>query len=273
MTYLIFNKYANQTVTTYELRNESHEEEVIRTNITDYEIGQYVDGLVVNGKMRIQSILNKPSNFLDYYVHGEKSTDELKTEISKFISIIKNENYQIILNETVNKNDDFYLYPAAKAIHHAYIGGLCEHTISMLTLAERFVENYKLDSDLLYTGIILHDYGKIHELSEYGLNYSLAGNLLGHITMCVEEIGNIAINYEMNDKVDIIALKHMILSHHGRMDYGSPKEPMLIEAYVLSMIDEVDAKINLLNKVLHKQEKGKLSTPINAMDRRRFIKL
>lgn len=273
MIHLIINKYSNQNTVTIELRNDKLEKLTIRTSACEFNVGDYVMVETINKKVQISSQVNKPQNFLDFYEHGIYSNTELKLQLADFIEEIKNENYQLILNETINKDDDYYLFPAAKSIHHAYIGGLCEHTINMLHLARQFSNQYNLNRDLLYMGVILHDYGKLLELADYGLTYSLVGNLIGHITICVEKIAIIANYYEINDKNDIIALKHLVLSHHGKLEYGSPKEPMMLEAYVLSVIDDADAKIKLLQNVLEGQPVGQLSLPQMAMDRRRFVKL
>ncbi len=273
MKYIIFGEYINQHLKNLELRNKKLEVINIRTTNFQYEIGDFVEVDVVNGKATIGSCVARPDDYLDYFNKGKLTNEELVLQLSNYVEKINNDRYKIILQELIFKCDDYFVFPAAKSIHHAYIGGLCEHTLNILKLADACIDLYDLNQDLLYTGIMLHDYGKVRELKDYGLTYSIEGNLLGHITMCVEEIANIAINLEFNDHPDVYALKHLILSHHGRMDFGSPKEPMLKEAYVLSMLDELDAKMNVLEKALLPLEKGKLSPPQMGFDRRRFVKL
>ncbi len=273
MIYLICNEYINRGIKTIELRNEFHDTLSFKIDKEQYQLGQYVFVDIINNKSVISHEVTKPDNFLKYYFSGEMSTKELKIIIKEYVDKIKNENIKIILEETVLKNEDFYLYPAAKAIHHAYIGGLATHSINILKLAEFYADTYDLNKDILFAGALLHDYGKVRELEAYGLTYSIEGNLLGHISMCYEEVSNIAINLNINHEKEIIALKHVILSHHGQLAYGSPKEPMTIEAYVLSQLDDVDSKIEVLKKSLSVTQPNKISAPILAFDRRRFMKL
>lgn len=271
MNYLIYNEYTNQHNKMLELRNQYLETLMVKTTPQSvYTIGDFVEVEIINKKTTIVSKVQRPTNHLDYYNPGNYTAYQLKQLLAQKIELIKNEKYRLILSELCESNEEFYLFPAGKSMHHAHIGGLVEHILSMLELADKFIEHYQLDQDLLYTGIILHDFGKLRELKQYGLTYTVEGNVLGHISIATEQIASIAINMGWNEDNDIIALKHLILSHHGRMDYGSPKEPMILEAYVLSMIDEMDAKINLLTNVLEKTPVNKISGPINGFDRRRF---
>ncbi len=273
MIYLIYNEYFNRQVKTIELRNEYHEQLSFKLDEDLYQIGDYVFVEKINGKQKISHKVNVPENFLKYYNHGSDDIESLKEETNQYIAKIKSEAIKAILNETILNDENFYLYPAAKSIHHAFIGGLARHSLNMLRLAENFIQMYNLDYDLVIAGCLLHDYGKVFELTDYGLNYSLKGNLLGHISICYELVSNIAINYGINDDNKVTALKHIILAHHGKMEYGSPKEPMTLESYVVTQLDEIDAKMDLLTGVLQNTKPNKLSAPILAMDRRRFIKL
>ena len=135
--------------------------------------------------------------------------------------------------------------PAAKQLHHAWLGGLLEHVISLLTLADRVAPHYPvLDRDLLLTGVILHDIGKIRELSwEIGFEYTIEGTLLGHIqigTALAEKTIDSLPNFPPKLKTLVL---HMILSHHGKLEFGSPKLPMIPEALVLNFLDDLDAKM------------------------------
>ena len=138
--------------------------------------------------------------------------------------------------------------PAAKQLHHAWLGGLLEHVVSLLTLADRIAPHYPLlDRDLLLTGVILHDIGKIHELSwEIGFEYTVEGVLLGHIQMgsaLVERTIDSLPNFPPRLKTLVL---HEILSHHGKLEFGSPKLPMTPEALALSFIDDLDAKMQAI---------------------------
>lgn len=274
MTYLICNIFNNNGVYSYELRNKQLDKIFIKSNEekNKYKIGEFVEVDKYQNRLLIKDKILQPSDFLDYYPQSVFTLEERKSKLSKYIEEIKNEEYLIILEELI-KEDKFYLYPAAKAIHHAYIGGLVEHTLNMLEISQKFIEKYELNRDLLYMGIILHDYSKIEELESYGLTYTVEGNLIGHLVMCVEKISTICYQYSIQNSISIIALKHMILSHHGKLEYGSPKEPMIKEAFILSQLDEIDAKMNLINNQLNNVEVNEMSGPIMAFDKRRFLNL
>ena len=147
----------------------------------------------------------------------------------------------------------FMLAPAAKAMHHPYLGGLLEHVLSMCGLADKVAAHYKgvVDRDLLIAGSILHDIGKIYEL-EYSrsFGYTDEGKLIGHITMGVELV---------DEKIKTIAgfppelamhVKHLMLSHHRLLEFGSPKRPKTIEAVVLCYLDDLDAKVNAISTLI-----------------------
>lgn len=272
MTYLIVNEYTNQVSKTLDLRNSVGEKIQIRTTPNSiYQVGNYVKVDIINKKQVIDCKVVKPANFLDYYNHGQFNTQYLKAEIFKYVNKIEDDNIKLIVEELL-ENEDYFIYPAAKTIHHAHIGGVAEHSLSMLGLSDTFITAYKLDKDLLYAGIILHDFGKVRELDCLGLTYTVEGNLLGHLMIGYELICNVMFKYDISETEKTMLLKHMILSHHGRLDYGSPKEPMTIEAYILAELDEIDAKVNLLKNSLQTVANGQISQPLNAFERRRFYK-
>jgi 3'-5' exoribonuclease len=142
--------------------------------------------------------------------------------------------------------------PAAKMMHHAYLGGLLEHVVSVCGLARLVVAHYSdLDADVLLTGVILHDIGKLEELCyERAIAYTTEGQLLGHIVMELETI---------NQKMDAIAgfppalrtvVQHLLISHHGQYEFGSPKLPMIREALVLHYLDDLDSKLAAIRAAL-----------------------
>ena len=168
--------------------------------------------------------------------------------------------------------------PAAKQLHHAWLGGLLEHVISLLTLADRVAPHYPiLDRDLLLTGVILHDIGKLRELSwEIGFEYTVEGVLLGHIQM------GVALAEKTIDslpgfppKLRLLVL-HMILSHHGKLEFGSPKLPMIPEALALSFLDDLDAKMQAVQGEFDKcirEGKGpeEMTGKVWALDQRQLL--
>jgi 3'-5' exoribonuclease len=147
---------------------------------------------------------------------------------------------------------DFQKAPAAKTMHHAYLGGLLEHTLAVSQLAEMLAGFYQgLDRDLLVTGALLHDIGKTQELSydTFPFDYTDKGRLVGHLVLGVEMIQEV-ISTIKNFPQDLATrLQHLVLSHHGRYEFGSPCLPMLSEAFVLNFLDDMDAKLNFLGRL------------------------
>lgn len=272
MTYLIVNEYTNQVSKNLDLRDYKGNRIQIRTTPDSiYRVGDYVNVDIINKKQVIECKVVKPENFLEYYDHGKFNMQYLRAEIMNYVAAIEDNDIKLIVEELL-ENDDYFIYPAAKTIHHAHIGGVAEHSLSMLNLSDTFIKAYNLDKDVLYAGIILHDYGKVRELESLGLTYTVEGNLLGHLMIGYELICNVMFKYDISESEKTMLLKHMIISHHGRLEYGSAKEPMTIEAYILAQLDEIDAKVNLLQNTLRNTEAGQISGPINMFDRRRFYK-
>jgi len=168
--------------------------------------------------------------------------------------------------------------PAARQLHHAWLGGLLEHVVSLLGLADRVAAHYPLlDRDLLITGVILHDIGKIRELEwETGFDYTVEGVLLGHIQMGVDLVEKtIAKLPSFPERLRTLVL-HMILSHHGKLEFGSPKLPMIPEALVLNFLDDLDAKMQAVASEFEKAAReGKageeLTGRVWALDQRQLL--
>jgi 3'-5' exoribonuclease len=168
--------------------------------------------------------------------------------------------------------------PAARQLHHAWLGGLLEHVVSLLNLADRVAAHYALlDRDLLLTGVILHDIGKIHELSwGVGFDYTVEGILLGHIQMGVDMVEKAMAGLpDFPDRLRTLVL-HMILSHHGKLEFGSPKLPMIPEALVLNFVDDLDAKMQAVSSEFEKSAReGKaadeLTGKVWSLDNRQML--
>lgn len=206
-----------------------------------------------------------------------KSPVDRKVLIERFMSYlecIQDEEIKAIVSEVVlNKYDRLLLHPAAKTNHHEYAGGLLHHEVSMLALAEQIANLYpSINRDLLYGGIILHDLGKIIELSgPIAPEYTLKGKLLGHISIIQTDILQAAEKHNIEGEV-VTLLQHMVLSHHGKLEYGSPVLPLLLEAEVMYQIDNMDSKIVMINKALKDVEVGGTSARIMGLDARSFYK-
>lgn len=154
--------------------------------------------------------------------------------------------------------DAFKSHSAAKSVHHAFYGGLLEHTLGMLRMCRFMANAYPvLNKSLLYTGALLHDVGKLKELSNFPIvEYTDEGQLVGHIIIGIEWISDKI--REIKGFPDTLAnlVKHMIISHHGKLEYGSPKTPELIEAFVLNYVDNIDAKVMTFSTIMSKTDEG-----------------
>jgi len=164
--------------------------------------------------------------------------------------------------------------PAAKKMHHAYLGGLLEHTLSMALLADKIAGHYSgIDRGLLITGAILHDIGKINEL-EYRIkiDYTDEGRLLSHIV-----IGVLMVREKIKSLADFpeqaaLLIEHMIISHHGSREFGSPEPPKTIEAVLLNYIDEIDAKVNGIREFMESEDPSEAWTSYHRLLERHFFK-
>ncbi|MGY3724618.1 3'-5' exoribonuclease [Granulicatella balaenopterae] len=216
---------------------------------------------------------NEPGLFMEQApLTKEEMVDEINQTLFEITSAPMNRVVRFILNKF---SQEVFEYPAAKRHHHAFTGGLGFHTVSMLRIAKSLANQYEvLNKPLLYSGVILHDLGKTMELTgAVGTEYTLKGNLLGHIVMMEEEISKACIELQIDeDCEEIIALKHVVLAHHGKLEYGSPVRPHLLEAEILHQIDLMDASINMITQALQKTTPGEFSERIFGMDNRSFYK-
>ncbi|PIU00062.1 MAG: HD family phosphohydrolase [Bdellovibrionales bacterium CG10_big_fil_rev_8_21_14_0_10_45_34] len=181
--------------------------------------------------------------------------DEMFSDLMNIVENTKDIFIKKLLQNTLTDNEIQPLFkncPAAKTIHHAYIGGLLEHCLSICRIMEFLAVHYgNLNRDLLVFGAIYHDIGKIWEL-KFGtsIGYSDVGKLVGHIPLGSELVERKAREIE-NFPVDLKnILKHIVLSHHGKLEYGSPKVPSLLEAVVVGYIDDLDSKVNSISEFL-----------------------
>ncbi|AYY67037.1 3'-5' exoribonuclease YhaM [Staphylococcus hominis] len=244
------------------------------------EIIVWVKGDVINYRGRKQMKVNqfrlataedgvKTQDFVD---GAPLSPNEIQDELSHFILEIENAHLQRITRHLLKKyQDKFFTYPAASSHHHNFAGGLSYHVLTMLKIAKSLCDIYPLlNRSLLYSAIILHDIGKVKELSgPVATTYTVEGNLLGHISIASDEVAEAAKELGI-DSEEVMLLRHMILAHHGKMEFGSPKLPHLKEAEILFFIDNIDAKMNMFDKAFKKTEKGQFTERIFGMDNRQF---
>lgn len=211
----------------------------------------------------------------DFLPQSNISTQELCSAIEKSIHTLTNPIYKAIVDSIVSEVGlDFYQYPAASKNHHEFKGGLASHVISMIALAHEVIKLYPLlDKDLLISGIILHDIGKTIELSGPILTeYTTVGKLIGHISIVNGMIYHHAklLGYENTEEV--LLLQHMVLSHHGQFEFGSPVLPQIPEAEVLHLIDNLDARMHMFSKVLENIEPGTFSQRVFSLENRMIYK-
>ena len=199
--------------------------------------------------------------------------EELIKKFNKYVSSIKNEDCQKLIQYMVKKyGDKIFSYPAAVSIHHEYSSGLLMHSLSMADIASFLAPIYEADYDLLITGCLLHDLGKIIELEgPIVYKYSTEGKLLGHISIMCAEIRKAAEELKITSEIPLL-LEHMVLSHHGQQEFGSPVMPLTKEALLLSLIDNLDSKMVVINKAIQEVEPGNFSNKVFPLDNRSFYK-
>lgn len=203
------------------------------------------------------------------------SKEKLKQEVDCCIQGIENTVIKdILVHVTKDMDKKLYEYPAASKNHHDVTGGLALHIVGMLKVAEQLCTLYPLlDKDLLYAGVILHDLGKTVELSgPIATEYTMQGKLLGHISIMQAQLAQTASMLGYADCEEVILLRHMILSHHGDHAYGSPILPMIPEAEMLHLIDNIDARMNTIEKAFEQVEPGNFTQRVFALENRAFYK-
>ena len=192
----------------------------------------------------------------DYLPVSERDIDEMYKELLGYVGDISNHYLKALLDEFFVKDETFIKRckqaSAAKSVHHCFVGGLLEHTVSVANLCRYYAAKYPmLKKDLVVSAALLHDIGKVYEISSFPENdYTDEGNLLGHIVMGAEMVGEKAALIDGFPKSLLNELKHCILAHHGKLEFGSPKKPALIEAVALNFADDLDAKMETFKEIL-----------------------
>lgn len=216
---------------------------------------------------------NDPADFKEKPPVDQK---EIRDYLSQMIFKIENSVWQRVVRSLYSKYDKkFYSYPAAKTNHHAFESGLAFHTATMVKLADAIGDIYpQLNKSLLFAGIMLHDLAKVIELSgPENTEYTVRGNLIGHIALIDEELTKTLMELKIDDsKEEVIVLRHVLLSHHGLLEYGSPVRPKIMEAEILHMIDNLDAEMMMMTAALGLVDPGEMSNKIFALEGRSFYK-
>jgi 3'-5' exoribonuclease len=235
-----------------------------------------------NGKL--QFVLDKirragadEMDLADYVPRTQKDVEELWLALVRAVNSFSDLSLQALVRSFL---DDptfaaaFREAPAAKSLHHAWLGGLLEHVVSLIGICELVANHYpEINRDLLLTGAILHDIGKLEEL-RWGtsFDYTLQGQLVGHITLGIAMIEKKLATLQGFPPALRLLVEHMVLSHHGKLEFGSPKLPMIPEAVLLNFLDDLDAKMHIMRSELQRHEAqggepDEMTDWVRAMDR------
>ncbi len=275
-------QYINAT-----LQDSSGQIEAKRWKASEMDIESYVTGniLMITGETYIykdqlqmkvieSSIVNRDEVNVYDFLAQPVNRNSLLEEFTRFLGLIENEEIKKVVNDLFKDNImDFSFYPAASKNHHEYVSGLLHHTVGMLKIAEAIATQYdKVNSDYLYAGIMLHDLAKIKELTGPALpRYTLEGKLVGHISIGQGMVSECCKKLNINKEIATV-LEHLVLSHHGKHEFGSPVLPSTLEAEIIYLIDNIDSKYNMITKALDEIEEGEFTPHIFPLDNRTFFK-
>lgn len=199
--------------------------------------------------LELKRLTDDQIDLVDYLPSAKQPADDMFAELITYVEKIQTPCLKNLLHAFFQDDKTLALFkkaPAAKGFHHVYLGGLLEHTLSVTKLLDMTVQHYQnVNRDLLLTGGLLHDIGKIYEFDyDRVVQYSDEGRLIGHIVMGVEMVNAKIATIEDFPKTLAMELRHLILSHHGVLEFGSPKRPKTLEAMIVHHIDDLDAKVN-----------------------------
>ncbi|MFZ9782120.1 MAG: 3'-5' exoribonuclease YhaM family protein [Bacilli bacterium] len=210
----------------------------------------------------------------DYTISAPVPLKQLAEELKVAIARITDPDYLKLTQTLIEQHYDAFLtYPAAVRNHHEYTSGLIYHTLSMIKVAVALIPLYpKINSSLVYAGILLHDLGKTVEFTGAVIpKYSTEGKLIGHLQWMAGKIQSQGETLNIN-REKVMLLQHLVLSHHGKPEFGSAVMPLTKEALFVSMVDDFDAKMTIVDKALDATEPGQFTNRIFALDDRSFFK-
>ena len=244
-------------------------------NIVELEVDviKYKDNLqlkIISGKA-----LNEEDIDVARFIKAPPlSKEEIVNRYNKLVSSVKDEDCKKILDYFVNKyKDRLYDMPAAVSVHHDFSSGLAYHSLCIAEICDFLASYYQdVNRDLLITASLLHDIGKMTELEGKAIfKYSTKGKLIGHISIFAGEIQEVGKVLKIESEVPTL-LQHMILSHHGQYEFGSPVLPLTREALILSIVDSLDSKMVILDKAYEGVAPGEFTQKIFPLDGRMFYK-
>ncbi|AVK62357.1 3'-5' exonuclease [Lactobacillus sp. CBA3605] len=255
-------------------------------DVTHFQAGRIVhlkgkrENYQGNPQIKIQQMRltqpGEPQEVQQFVEHAPLDTATMEEQLNQYVFEITTPNWNRIVRHLLTQfHDAFFSYPAAKKNHHAFAGGLAYHTLSILRLAKAVADEYPhVNRSLLYAGAILHDMGKTIEMSgPVATTYTLAGNLVGHIVLIDEQIVEACQQLKIDEQAEsVLILRHMILAHHGLLEYGSPVRPHVMEAEILHDLDELDASIQMMQTAIIHAKPGEYTERLFAMDGRNFYR-
>jgi len=213
----------------------------------------------------------------EFYPESDAGNSDLQKSFALLVSGLKNPHLQALFVELRKRKDlldKFFFLPASIGVHHVAIGGLLEHSVNLATMAKKIAPLTKTDEDLLVAGSLLHDIGKVEELTiNGGFGYSDKGRLLGHITLGIMLCDGLIARIDGFPGYLGDVLKHIILSHHGEAEWGSPKRPMCLEALVIHYLDNLDAKVVGVREHMQEHMDDETWTQYHKLFESRFYKL
>ena len=236
----------------------------LNNGIANFEAMNYIhcEGMVTSFQGNLQMNISRVRisdegeyDPADYVPCSEKNIDEMFSAILKYVASVQNKYLRQILEmyfvQDKEFTENFKKHSAAKSVHHSFMGGLLEHTLGVTDMCQYFSEHYPmLHRDLLITAALFHDMGKIQEISDFPMNdYTDDGQMLGHIYIgarAMEDAASKIPGFPVKLKNELV---HCILSHHGKMEFGSPKVPAIMEAMALHMADNADAKLQTMKEI------------------------
>jgi 3'-5' exoribonuclease len=232
--------------------------------------------LIVENIRRVHLEQDRKEGFReeDCVISSARPIDEMWAELQDRIAKVGHPFIKQLLQKIVRANEEkLRVWPAAQTLHHAYRAGFMEHVLQMAAVAEKLAEAYGANADVLTAGVLLHDIGKLQELDyDLATSYSREGRLLGHIMLGSALVRESAATIEGFPPLLLSEIQHLILSHHGCLEYGSPVTPMTVEAFILSFVDDLDAKINMVRQAIRDDTGEGEFTPYHSRLERVFWK-
>ena len=203
-----------------------------------------------------------------------RPADEMWAELTGRIDSVSDAALRALLRAVVDQNAaKLRIWPAARTVHHAYRSGLLEHILKIMEVSLFLADQYGARRDLLIAGALLHDIGKLRELSyELTTDYTVEGNLVGHIVIGVGMLKDAAVNFPEVTEETILEIEHLILSHHGELELGSPVKPMTVEAFLLATVDNLDATLHQIRRAIAEDDSAGPFTTWNKRLERALLK-